>query len=72
MLSLYSILKVIEEYWVKSDAFIRKNGHHGMEVPVFNPIARYSQVPNKRVNSLNYCNVYLLALVKAKSSTLNS
>ena len=30
----------------------------------------YSQVPNKRVYSLNYCNVELLALTRAKISTL--
>ena len=29
-----------------------------------------SQVPSKRVYSLNYCNVELLALFKARSSTL--
>ena len=34
------------------------------------PINRYSQVPNKRVYSLNYCNVELLALIRAKSSKL--
>ena len=30
----------------------------------------YSQVPNKRVYLLKYCNVELLAMTKAKSSTL--
>ena len=33
-------------------------------------ISEYSQVPNKRVYLLNYCNVELLSLTRAKSSTL--
>ena len=33
-------------------------------------ISGYCQVPNKRVYSLNYCNVELLALIRAKSLTL--